>query len=451
MAEFLPASAQEPESTQVLLRADSGSLVQRTVLGNGLRIITESMPGSRSAVFGVWVGAGSRDEQPLQHGAAHYLEHLLFKATARRSAFEVNAAIDAVGGEMNAFTSREATCFYAHVRAADLPVAADLVLDVVTSALMREQDVDSERQVVLEEIAMHEDDPADVAMEGFYRQVLAEEALARPILGTPQGIESLPGERIRDFYRAHYTPSAMVVAVAGGIEHAAVVDLVRRALTASGWGAGEARPHGVRMASPTDQPPLRPPGAGVLRRPSEQAHLLIGGGSMPRNDPDRYALAVFNTVLGGGMSSRLFTVVREERGLAYSVYSFASPFVDTGVFGVYAGTRPQKADEAIAVILAQLRGVRSKGITEAELARGKGSVGGSRVLALEDPFARMSRLGNAELAVGELPSIDEIEGRIEAVTVADVQRVAQRLLGGPLSATVVGPMPKTWQPSLSLD
>jgi predicted Zn-dependent peptidase len=442
MADYHSASEQEPESTRVILREDSGSLVQRTVLDNGLRIITESMPGSRSVAFGVWVGAGSRDEAEHQHGAAHYLEHLLFKGTAKRSAFEVNAAIDAVGGEMNAFTSRETTCFYAHVLDADLPVAADVVLDVVTAALMRSRDVESERQVVLEEIAMHEDDPSDVAMEHFYGQVLADQALARPILGTQESIEALPAEEIRRFYTDHYRASAMVVAVAGSLDHATVVALVRGAVEALGWPGG-VRPQPVRAAA--EQPWL--PGADlIVRRPTEQAHLVVGGPSLRRNDPDKYALAVCNAVLGGGMSSRLFTRVREELGLAYSVYSFAAPFADTGIFGVYAGTRLPKAAQAVAVIRAELARAAAEGFAAEEVERGKGSVRGSRILALEDPFARMSRLGQSELVVGELPTIDEIQHRIESVTRDDVVRVAERILPTATALTVVGAVPEGWAP-----
>ena len=442
MADYLRASHQEPGSTHVLVREDSGSVVQRTVLANGLRVITEHIPAVRSVVFGVWVGAGSRDEGPDQHGAAHYLEHLLFKATARRSAFEVNAAIDEVGGEMNAFTTRETTCFYAHVLDADLPIAVDVVMDVVTAALLRSEDVESERQVVLEEIAMHEDDPADVAVEHFYSQVLPDRALARPILGTGRSIAALPADTIRAFYSEHYRPSSLVVSAAGSLDHDSVVDLVRQALAPLGWNS-PATPQPVRASVPVA---ATRPGDVILRRRTEQAHFVIGGPSMPRNDEDKYALAVFNAVLGGGMSSRLFTRVREELGLAYSVYSFAAPFADAGVFGVYAGTRPQTADDAITVVRGELRRALDDGFGPEEVARGKGAVRGGRILGMEDPFARMSRLGQSELVVGDLPPISEIQRRIEQVTVADVARVAQRLLPGATAITVVGPMARGWKP-----
>lgn len=426
----------------MLLHEGSGSVVRRTQLPNGLRIITEAIPATRSVSFGVWVGAGSRDEDQPQHGAAHYLEHLLFKATPRRSAFEVNSALDGVGGEMNAFTSRETTCFYAHVLDEDLPIAVDVVLEVVTAGLMRDQDVTAERPVVLEEIAMHDDDPGDVAMEHFYQQVLGDQALARPILGTRASIEGLPGERIRQFYRDHYRPDGVVIAAAGSVDHDQVVALVLDCLD-GGWLTGSGPPRPIRQG--------RPPGdrllsSVVVPRPTEQMHVVIGGPSLPRNDPDKYALAVFNAVLGGGMASRLFTRVREERGLAYSVHSFMAPFADTGLFGIYAGTRPASLDEAVGVIRAELEDVAGNGLTAAEVARGKGAVRGARILSLEDPFARMSRLGHAELVVGELPPIDEIQRRIEAVTEDDVARVARRILGKGSAITVVGPAAEDWTP-----
>jgi predicted Zn-dependent peptidase len=434
----LPASQQEPGTTVTLLQDAEGALVRRTVLPGGLRIITEHMPGCRSVSFGAGVGAGSRDEQPHQHGAAHYLEHLLFKATARRNAFEISAAIDAVGGEMNAFTSREATTYYARVLGGDLPIAVDVVLDVVAEALMRDQDVEAERHVVLEEIAMHEDDPSDVAHERFFTGVLPDHALARPVLGTTASIEELAPQTIRDFYRKHYRPEGIVVCAAGAVEHDEVVALVRGAADRVGWCAGSAGPVPLRAAAGLAP---RPPQADVLRRPSEQVHLVIGGPALARNDPDKYVLAVLNTVLGGGMSARLFHRVREERGLAYSVYSFTSAYADCGLFGVYAGSMPKKADEAADVIRAELAAVAAAGLTAAEVARGKGAVRGAILLGLEDPFSRMSRLGQSELTVGELPTIDEVHRRIDAVSVDDVARVAAQVLGAATHTTVVGPVP----------
>lgn len=440
MSDYLPAALQEPESTQVILREDSGSVVQRTVLDNGLRIVTEAMPGTRSVAFGVWVGAGSRDERPEQHGAAHYLEHLLFKGTSRRSAFEINSEIDAIGGDLNAFTSREATCYHAHVLDADLPVAADLVLDVVTAALLRDDDVESERDVVLEEIAMHEDDPADVALQQTYEQVLADGALARPVLGTKTSIGALPADQIRSFYAEHYQPQSMVVTAAGSLDHDTVVDLVRAAAKPLGWASGrEPRPIRPAVAQSGNVGGQR-----VVQRPTEQAHLVLAGPSLSRNDPDKYALWVLNSMLGSGMSSRLFNRVREELGLAYSVYSFNLPFADTGVFGVYAGTRLPKAADAVGVIREELARAVRDGFSEDEISRGKGAIRGGQILYLEAPYARMNRLGDSELVVGELPGIAEIQRRIERVTADDVAAVAERVLPLASSLTVVGDVPEGW-------
>ena len=439
MPGYLLAADQPAGRARTLLKEADGGIIRRTVLPGGLRVITEHQPGTTSAVFGAWVGAGSRDEAPDQHGAAHYLEHLLFKATPRRSAFEISAAIDAVGGEMNAFTSRETTCFYARVLAEDLPVAVDVVCDVVGEGLMRDEDVEAERAVVLEEIAMHEDDPSDVAHEVFFTEVLPDSGLARPILGTRESIEGLSPATIRSFYEEHYRPPGIVLAAAGAVDHGQVVELVRAAAERVSWVDGDARPNGVR---PNRALHRRSAVESILRRPSEQIHVVIGGPSLSRSDPDRYALGVLNSVLGGGMSSRLFHRVREERGLAYSVYSFTSAFADTGVFGVYAGSRPGKADEAVDLIRAELAAVAAAGLPDDEVQRGKGQLRGGLLLGLEDPFARMGRLGQSELVVGELPSIAEIHRRIDAVTPADVARVAAEVLGAANHVTVVGPVPE---------
>lgn len=438
MATYLPAADQRPGSTRTLLKETEG-LVRRTVLPGGLRIITESMPGTRSVAFGAWIGAGSRDETPKQHGAAHYLEHLLFKATERRSAFEVAAEIDAVGGEMNAFTSRETTCFYAKVLGDDLPIAVDVVLDVVGEPLLRDSDVNSERQVVLEEIAMHEDDPADVAHEKFFNQVLPDPALARPILGTRESIRTVEPATIRRFYRRHYQPPGIVLAAAGAVDHAQVVALVKKSLARLDWTAGQGEPQPLRAKRRAKATKVAEE---VVRRPTEQMHVVIGGPAIDRGDPDRYALGVLNTVLGGGMSSRLFHRVREERGLAYSVYSFTSAFADTGLFGVYAGSMAEKADEAVDVIRTELATVADQGLPRAEVERGKGQLRGGLLLGLEDPFARMNRLGQSELVVGDLPSISQINDRIAAVTPDEVAAVAQRVLTKANHVTVVGPVPE---------
>ncbi|MCK9922436.1 insulinase family protein [Frankia sp. AgPm24] len=408
--------------------------VRRTVLPGGLRVITERVPGVRSAAIGVWVGVGSRDETPVTAGCSHYLEHLLFKGTTRRDALTISASVEAVGGDLNAFTSKEYTCYYARVLDTDLPMAVDVVADMVTSSLVTADDVEAERGVILEEIAMHEDDPGDVVHDVFAEAMLGSSALGRPVLGTIESIEGLGRETIADYYHGRYVPPALVVAVAGNLEHERALDLVADAFGAR-LGAG-VTPQPVR-AGRYAYPPA--PGIVVSERPTEQANLVLGTVGLSRHDPRRFALGVLSTALGGGMSSRLFQEVREKRGLAYSVYSFASHFADAGLFGVYAGCGPRRADEVLAIARDEVRAIAERGITAEELDRARGQSHGSLVLGLEDTGSRMSRLGKSELAHGELLSISEIIARVDAVTLEDVREIAATLVAQPWALGVIGP------------
>jgi len=429
------ARDQRPGSTRQLLLED-GARVRRTVLPGGLRVVTEHVPGVRSAAFGIWVGVGSRDETPAQAGAAHYLEHLLFKGTERRSALDISAAIDAVGGEMNAFTSKEYTCFYARVLDQDLPLAVDVVSDIVTSALLRAHDVESERDVILEEIAMRDDDPGDLVHEEFADAMYGNTPLGRPILGTVETIESITPRAIRSFYRGKYRPENMVVAAAGNVDHATVVRLVRRAFGEAGLLEGDALPVLPRSGA------FRTRGDGdvrVLTKATEQANVVLGVPAFARDDERRFAVGVLNAALGGGMSSRLFQEIREKRGLAYSVFSFASHYADTGMFGVYAGCMPKKVDDVLAICRDELVKVAASGITAEELERGKGQVRGGLVLGLEDTGSRMSRIGKAELLAGDLWSTAEVLAAVESVTVDDVRSVAATLLEVSPTLAVIGP------------
>ena len=428
---------QEPGSTATLLTAEQGGLVRRTVVPGGLRIITEHIAGVRSATFGIWVGVGSRDESHTQMGSAHYLEHLLFKGTARRDAMEISSLIDAVGGEMNAFTSKEHTCFYARVLDRDLPLAIDVICDVVTGALLRPEDVDSERGVILEEIAMRDDDPSDLVHDEFMVGMFGETDLGRSILGTHETIAGITRDAIASFYRERYRPQVMVVAAAGAVDHDEVVRLVTEAFRAAGaLGDPGIRPLPARRGGgPVDTSS----GLRIVPRPTEQAHLVVGVPGVSRTDDRRYALGILSTTLGGGMSSRLFQEIRERRGLAYSVYAFSSAFSDAGVFGAYAGCLPNKVDQVVELSVAALEDVARHGLSAEELARGKGQSKGSIVLGLEDTGSRMSRIGTADLSTGELPSIDESLRRIEAVTLEDMAREAGAILSEPRSMTVIGP------------
>ncbi|MGW7417575.1 M16 family metallopeptidase, partial [Streptomyces sp. NPDC054863] len=425
--------------TQTLLKGENGiGTVRRTTLPGGLRIVTETLPSVRSATFGIWVNVGSRDETPALNGATHYLEHLLFKGTTKRSALDISSAIDAVGGEMNAFTAKEYTCYYARVLDTDLPLAIDTVCDMLTGSLIRQEDVDAERGVILEEIAMTEDDPGDCVHDLFAHTMLGDTPLGRPVLGTVDTINALNADRIRRFYKKHYDPTHLVVAAAGNVDHAKVVRQVRRAFEQAGaLGNPDAAPVAPRAGSRT----LRTSGrVELLNRKTEQAHVVLGMPGLARNDERRWALGVLNTALGGGMSSRLFQEVREKRGLAYSVYSYTSGFADCGLFGVYAGCRPSQVHDVLKICRDELDKVAADGLTDDEIRRAVGQLSGSTVLGLEDTGALMNRIGKSELAWGEHMSVTDMLTRISEVTPDEVREVARDILGQRPSLSVIGPL-----------
>ena len=434
------AAQQRPGTTKTLLKGvDGAGTVRRTVLPGGLRIVTETLPTVRSAAFGIWVGVGSRDETPVLNGATHYLEHLLFKGTERRSALDISSALDAVGGEMNAFTAKEYTCYYARVLDNDLPLAIDVVSDMLTGSLIRQEDIDTERDVVLEEIAMTEDDPGDVVHDLFAQVMYGSSPLGRPVLGTVDTINALTRDQVAGFYKRRYRPEHLVVAAAGNVDHASVVRQVERAFAAAGaLNRAETVPADPRGGSRA----LRTAGrVEILDRPTEQAHLVLGLPGLARRDERRWALGVLNSALGGGMSSRLFQEVREKRGLAYSVYSYSSAYADTGLFGIYAGCQPKRVEEVLKICREELRKVAEHGITEEELTRAVGQISGSTVLGMEDTGSLMSRVGKAELCYGTHLSVDELLGKISAVTLDDVREVAASVLGGYRpSLAVIGPL-----------
>src|SRR6204780_5121693 len=412
--------------------------VQRTVRAGGLGVITESLPAVRSAALGIWAGVGSGGEGLEHAGATHYLEHLLFKGTGRRTALEISSAMDAVGGEMNAFTAKEYTCYYARVLDSDLPLAVDILSDMITSSLITPKDVDAERDVVLEEIAMNEDDPSDTAHEAFTAKLFGDTPLGRPILGTTDSINAITRDQIFEHYRARYSPEHLVVAAAGNLDHDTVVELVRQAFGAVLATRAAAEPAPARLAG--DQP-VSQAGAGttLVSRSIEQANLVLGCEALARTDDRRLALGALKAAFGGGMSSRLFQEVREKRGLAYSVYSFAGQHADTGMWGIYVGCLPAKADEVLAICAEEIGKLVDHGLTDAELARGKGQVRGSIVLGLEDPSSRMSRLGKSELVYPRLEPVEEVLASIDAVTHDDIRAVAADILTRPKALAVVGP------------
>ena len=429
--------------------ASGEALVRRSVLPSGVRILSEHVPGSRSATLGYWVAVGSRDEfgpaaatqsQPARetgYGSTHFLEHLLFKGTPTRTALDIAIAFDSVGGEHNALTAKEHTCYYARVRDHDLAMAVGVLADMLTSSLLDPVEFENEREVILEELAMAEDDPADVASQKLFEAVLGEHVLGRPIGGTPDAIRQVSRDAVLEHYRDNYRPQDLVITAAGAVDHDALVADVTTALSAAGWDLSATnRPVERRMQ--TASTVTRGSALLIETRPMEQVHLLIGFPGLAAADDRRLTMGVLNSILGGGMSSRLFQEVREKRGLAYSVYSFAASYSDAGVFGMYGACSPAKARQVADLMLAELRLLASGGVTPDELARANGQLSGASALALEDSDTRMSRLGRAEITLGEFLDLDESLRRLALVTADDVQALAADLVSRPLSLAVVG-------------
>ena len=411
--------------------------VRKTVHPSGLRIVTEEIPNVRSAAFGIWVNVGSRDETPRVAGASHFLEHLLFKGTKTRSALEISAAIEAVGGEMNAFTSKEYTCFYARTIDADLPLAIDVISELITSSIARPEDVDAERKVVLEEISMRDDDPSDLVHDLFAETFYGTAPLGRPILGTVESINALTRNTIFNYYKQKYLPSQIVVSVAGNLKASKTNDLVLAALARDEFLNSKATPDSHREAKRTRH--LGAGKVGLIYRDTEQAHLFLGVPGVARDDRRRFTMSVLSAALGGGMSSRLFQEIREKRGLAYSVYSYHQQFAGAGMIGFYAGCSPKRGPEVVSIIREILHDVAMNGLTHEELLRAQGAVKGSLVLSQEDTGSRMSRIGKSELVHGEVLGFDEILAEITAVTSSDIRELAGEFLTASPTLAVVGP------------
>jgi predicted Zn-dependent peptidase len=411
--------------------------VRRTVLPSGVRILSEAVPGARSATIGFWVAVGSRDETEGSFGSTHFLEHLLFKGTPTRTALDIAVSFDSVGGEHNAVTSKEHTCYYAKVQDRDLPMAIDVLADMFTSSVLDPEEFENERGVILEELAMADDDPADVASERFFEAVLGAHPLGRPIGGSPETINAATRDSVLAHYRANYRPQDLVVTIAGAVDHDAAVTRIADALARAGWdlAAGSAP---VARRAPDQSPSEQGAPLVVVDRPLEQVNLFAGFPGIAAGDERRSVMAVLTSVLGGGMSSRLFQEIRERRGLAYSVYSYTPSYSDAGVFAMYAGCTPARAGEVAELMLAEFRRLAADGITDDELARAVGQLRGASALALEDSDTRMSRLGKAELVLGEFADLDETERRLALVNREAVQALAQEIAERPVSVAAVG-------------
>ena len=417
--------------------ASGGSTVRRTVLPSGVRVLTETVPGAQSASVSFAVAVGSRDEVDGHHGSTHFLEHLLFKGTKTRTALDIAVAFDSVGGASNASTGKEHTSYYARVQDKAIPVAVQVIADMLTSSVIDPVEFENERTVILEELAMNDDDPQDVAHERFFEAVLGDHELGRPIGGTPETIKAVTRDAVWQHYQNNYRPEDLVITAAGGVDHDGLLALVEENLEIAGWDKNlKAKPRSWRsQAAVFIEPTVS---VNVINRPIAQANIILGSQGLVAGDDRRYAMAILNTVLGGGMSSRLFQEIREKRGLAYSVYSFNQGYSDAAAFGLYAGCSPQKATEVIKLMIEELGKVATDGITEAELALAKGNISGGLALKFESTQARMSRLSGAELTDGEFIDLDESLSRYSAVQLSDVQALAKLMFEAPKSFVAVG-------------
>ncbi len=409
--------------------SEQSSPIEKTVLENGLTIITERMSHVRSASVGIWVRSGSRHESAELNGISHFIEHTLFKGTSTRTAREIAVESDAIGGHVDAFTSREVASYYVKVLDEHLPRAFDLLADLVTAPLFDDEELDRERNVVMEEIKMVEDTPDDLVHETFVSNFWPDHPLGRSILGTPDTLVTFDHDRVSDYFTDVYTPRNLVVSGAGNLEHASFVDMVARHL-----GLMSDRASGVSVSAPSPDACRI-----ILTKDLEQVHLVLGVCCPSLVSENRYSLHVLNVILGGGMSSRLFQTIREERGLAYSVYSGVNAYTDAGYLAVYAATSPGQIEDVIKLSIEEFGKLKGEQVPASELQRAKDQLKVSVMLGLESTSSRMSNLARQEIFFGRQFTLDEILDRIESVSLDDVQRIAQQIFdGGDLALTAIG-------------
>lgn len=422
--------------TESLAFTAEAARVSRTVLPSGVRVLTEEIPGAPSVAVAASLAIGSRDEAGIDFGSTHFLEHLLFKGTPRRNSKEISVAFDSVGGSSNAATAKEYTSYYARVQNSALPLALDLLLDMFTSAKIDQSDFELERTVILEELAMNEDDPEDVAHENLAEALLPGHELGRPIGGTEATILAVTRDAVFEYYKKHYIPQNLVVTVAGGVSHEVVLELVTKELDRVGWN-GTATPSERRNQTPALVQPSEP--GRLIKKDVAQANVLIGYQSLHGSHPDRYALGIMNTILGGGMSSRLYQEIREDRGLAYSTYSYQQGYSDAGYFGLYAGSSEENAPLVVKLMREQVDRLVSDGVTQAEFDLALGNITGGLALRFESTLARMNRLLSVEIGTGEYLAVSEVMERFRSVSLEQIQSVAQQVFNKPSSLVAVGP------------
>ena len=423
-----------PLTDSIAFTADAAR-VSRTVLQSGVRVLTEEIPGAPSVAVAASLAIGSRDEAGIDFGSTHFLEHLLFKGTPRRNSKEISIAFDSVGGSSNAATAKEYTSYYARVQNSALPLAMDLLLDMFTSAKIDDSDFELERTVILEELAMNEDDPEDVAHENLAEALLPGHDLGRRIGGTEETINAATREAVFSYYKTHYIPQNLVITVAGGVPHEEVLRLVQIELDRVGWNV-PGSPSERRSQLPV-QVSASEPGR-LITKDVAQANVLLGFQSLHGSHPDRYALGIMNTVLGGGMSSRLYQEIREDRGLAYSTYSYQQGYSDAGYFGLYAGTNEENAPLVISLMKEQIQRMSEEGVTQAEFDLALGNITGGLALRYESSLARMNRLLSSEIGTGEYVPVSELMQRFHGVSLGQIQQVAQTVFSRPSSLVAVG-------------
>jgi len=409
-------------------------MYRKDALSNGMRVVSETLPKSRSVSIGVWVKVGSRHEQQNIGGISHFIEHLFFKGTEKRTAKDIAIEMDSLGGEMNAFTTQETTTFYAKVVDEHLPVAIDILSDILLSSKFNPTEMEKERKVILEEIKGVEDTPDDYIHELFTNAIWPDNSLGRPILGTKETIKALKHENIISYISDYYSPKEIVISVAGNFEHARLIDLLNASF-------GKLFRAGVPKKEST---PAFTPAVVVKKKQLEQVQLCIGCKGLNYTHEDRYVISALNTVLGNSMSSRLFQEVREQNALAYSIYSYVTSYRDTGLLTVYAGTDPSNALEVVRLVLKEFKQIKNQGITSAEETRVKNQIKGSMVLSLESSNSHMSRIARQEISYGKYLSVDDIIKGVENVTREQVQRLAQQLfIRDNIALAILGPLDKT--------
>ncbi|MEW9667686.1 M16 family metallopeptidase [Ammoniphilus sp. 3BR4] len=403
-------------------------MIEKYTLDNGVRVIIEKIPTVRSVALGIWVGTGSRNEEPANNGISHFIEHMLFKGTRSRSAKEIAESFDQIGGHVNAFTSKEYTCYYARVLDDHAPMALDILSDMFFNSVFDEEEIKKERKVVIEEIKMYDDTPDDLVHDLISKASFPHHSLGYSILGTEDVLNQLNQEKVLSYINSRYTPSNVVITVAGNVNEGLLASIKEQF---SGFQREEEVDNRI--------PPQFQAGIRLKKKETEQAHLCLAFPGLEVGNKDIYPLILMNNILGGSMSSRLFQEVREERGLAYSVFSYHSSFQDNGMFTVYAGTAPHQLEEVYSVIVNTLRTMKSEGMTKEELLKGKEQLKGSLMLSLESTNSRMSRLGKNELLLGKHLSLDEIIQRVDSVTLDHVQATTEKIFQQAMSIALVSP------------